>query len=280
MRRITLPFVLLAFMAVPACKKGGSAAKHASEQSLEARLLPGAMVSALRAKGGGHYHATATFRLAATAAPTPDTVPASKDTITTTTDVWVDGKGDFRLVETNDNDGGREVARVGAEAVVAMRYEKGVRRPMLPAEADAILAEAVGAPYAAWDVLSGYMVATSSVPDSFVIQRAEKPIPTGKPASKLRAWRETIVVDSAQGAAKADGGLVTNFKLRGTYKASREGTPLAGDVTVTAAIDELGKVPSVVLPDVPPMPTRQRTTLDERALLGGLQGFHGTTKSR
>jgi len=155
-----------------------------------------------------------------------------------------------------------------------------VRRPMLPAEADAILAEAMGAPYAAWEVLAGYVAATATAPDSFVIQRAEKPVPPGKPASKLRAWRETVVVDSAQGTAKTDRALVTKCDLQGTYKASREGTPLVGEVTVAAAIDDAGKVPPQVLPDVPPMPTRQRTTLDERALLGGLPGFQGSTKSR
>jgi len=274
----------MAPLGLSACKRTGPSDSPVAQASLASLIKPGVLGEALRAKGGGHYHATSTFRVSATTTPPPDTVPASKDTITTTTDVWLDGKGDFRVLETNDGDGGREVVRVGGEAVVALRYEKGVRRPMLPAEAEAILAEALGAPAAAWEVLARQLATHSPSPGNFEIKRGEpsktKTMPKAESPSKLRAWRETVVVESAQGSAKTEAGLLRTFTLKGAYKASRGDTPLTGEVAVAATLDELGKPMTITLPEVPEMPARQRTILDERELLGGLHGFRGSTKSR
>ena len=95
--------------------------------------------------GGAHFHATSRF----TVGPSGGT----PNVVTTTTDVWVDRTGNYRFREQNDRDGGREVVLYGRELSVALRYGKMIRRVAEEPEPSRLLEEAVGAPFAVFDLV-------------------------------------------------------------------------------------------------------------------------------
>ena len=72
--------------------------------------------------------------------------------VTTTTDVWLDRTGNYRLREENDHDGGREVILTGRELAVALRYGKMIRRVAEEPEPSRMLEEGLGAPWAAFEL--------------------------------------------------------------------------------------------------------------------------------
>ena len=72
--------------------------------------------------------------------------------VTTTTDVWLDRTGNYRLREENDRDGGREVILTGRELAVALRYGKMIRRVAEEPEPSRLLEEGLGAPWAAFEL--------------------------------------------------------------------------------------------------------------------------------
>jgi hypothetical protein len=87
----------------------------------------------------------------------------------------------------------------------------------------------------------------------------------------LRKWRETVEVQSLVGDAQfdANGGLQT-CSLASHFRAMRDGTPIEGELAVAATVDAV--VAPVTMPAAETLPARQRTILEERALLGGLGG--------
>jgi hypothetical protein len=87
----------------------------------------------------------------------------------------------------------------------------------------------------------------------------------------LRKWRETVEVQTLVGDARLDasGGLQA-FSLASRFQAVRDGTPIEGELAVAVIVDA---VPApVIMPAAETLPARQRTILEERALLGGLGG--------
>ena len=102
----------VAISAGAGCHARDDAANRAAVANLDQALGPTFLSAALRKLGGGHFHATT--RMSVTAAATA-TNEAGWDTITTTTDLWLDRKGNYRILETNDQDGGREVVLYGHE---------------------------------------------------------------------------------------------------------------------------------------------------------------------
>jgi hypothetical protein len=56
------------------------------------------------------------------------------------------------------------------------------------------------------------------------------------------------------------------------YQAARDGVPIEGNAAVSMAADEIGATADIVMPESETLRTRQRTILDERALLGGILG--------
>ena len=96
--------------------------------------------------GGAHFHATARFA----AGP----AGGAANVVTTTTDVWVDRAGNYRFREQNDRDGGREVVLHGRELAVALRYGKMIRRVAEEPEPSRLLEEALGAPFAGFDLVA------------------------------------------------------------------------------------------------------------------------------
>jgi hypothetical protein len=268
-------FFLVAGLA--ACGQKKTADVRSPVESLDAILAPGAIVAALRKVGGAHYHATAYFRVDTrqNRNPSDGTIPASPSAVTTTTDLWLDKHGNYRLVENNDQDGGREIVRVGNEVAVALRYGKMIRRSAQDSETARFLAEAVGAPWAAWEIVRRQVEVESAAQGSYrwklggrrVGLPAEFPAPVG-----LRKWRDSVDVKALEGQAMVDGDsrVLRAFSCKTSFAAVRDDVPIDGDIVVSAAIDEIGKSADIVMPATDTLHPRQRTVLEERALLGGL----------
>ena len=258
---------LLLVAAWTSCGRGKRAEVQSPNQELDAALQPAALVSALRRLSGAHFHATATFRV--NAAGGPDA--GAKDSITTTTDLWIDQQGNFRLAESNDQDGGREVVRVGGELAVALRHGKFVRRPAQDPEPQRLLEEGVGAPSAAWDTVRRFVEVVPAGSLAFRLSKAGQPRPAPAVATPLRKWRETVEVQTLLGDARLDasGGL-QDLSLASRFRAVRDGTPIEGEIAVAATVDAV--LAPVTMPAAEALPARQRTILEERALLSGLGG--------
>src|ERR1035437_10204654 len=91
--------------ALGGCASKKSLAAKSAVETLDAVLVPDAVVSALQKAGGGHFHSTALLRVEASRKADPaEGKPASPPAVTTMTDLWLDRQGNFRLLETNDQD--------------------------------------------------------------------------------------------------------------------------------------------------------------------------------
>ncbi len=278
MSRLSTLVAAILFLALGAgCSRMKKATVRGGLETLDGALAPAGFAAALREAGGAHLHATAWFRVdtVGKADSGDGTKPASPPDITTTTDLWLDGKGNFRLVENNDRDGGREIVRVGNEVAVALRYGKMIRRAAQDAENARLLAEAVGAPWTAWEIVRRQVAvenAGGGVYRFTLGQRRAKLPPRFPPAEGLRAWRDTVDAKSLEGQATlAPGGhLVLAFACKAAFRAVRDQLPIEGEVNVSAALDRVGKVADIAMPEAESLHVRQRTILEERALLGGL----------
>jgi hypothetical protein len=244
---------------------------------LDSALFPDVAIAALRRLGGGHYHGVAYFNVEARreADPKEGSVPASPSAITTTTDLWVDGLGNFRILESNDQEGGREIVRVGNEVGVALRYGKMVRRSTQDSESARFLAEVLGAPWAAWEIVRRDVLAEGSVQAGVRLKLGshQKTWPPGfLPTTALRAWRASVAVKTLEGMVQLDPAshAVRMFACKTQFSAMRDQVPVDGEMAVSLLLDEVGQVAEVTMPTAETLHTRQRTVLEERALLGGL----------
>lgn len=269
--------MVLAVAAMSGCGSKKSAASRTVLQTLDAVLQPTAQAAALVSLGGAHVHATTLFHVETLARdPAGDgTAPASPAAITTTTDLWLDKHGNFRLLETNDQDGGREVVRVGQEVAVALRYGKMVRRAAQDAESSRFLVEALGAPWALWEVVRRQVEVESGTAGSYHVSLSRRAVawpPGFPPAVGLRKWRESAEVKALEGQVTVgpDGRTLIAFTCKATFQAIRDEVPIEGDMTVSSSLDQVGSAEDVVMPSVDSLHPRQRTVLEERALLGGL----------
>jgi len=276
LKRILLPSALLALpLAALACNRGSDAETRRQTATLAEALRPAFFAEALGRAGGAHYHGTARF---AAGLATPD------DGVTTTTDVWVDRARNYRLSETNDRDGGREVARVGRELFVALRYGKMIRRVAEEPEPTKLLEEALGAPWAAWELAAPYAAlrrtpgpagAGGATVTEYALARATAR--TEDPAAResaqgLRAWRAGVVVNDLQGRALVDDGTgaLLGLDLTATFTTKREGRDLKGAVEVHGAVTDVGTTAAVTPPPAEDLALRQRIEPEQRELLGGL----------
>jgi hypothetical protein len=270
----------LAFLVAAGCGRGKSAARLPPAETLDGALSPSSLAAGLRRAGGGHFHATTLLRAdVASAPPSAAGKPASPAAVTTTTDLWMDQAGNFRLVESNDQDGGREIVRVGGEIAVALRYGKTIRRPVQDTESNRVLAEALGGPWSAWEMVRRQV---DVQPDGgvfrFKLGYRLASLPAGFLAAEgLRRWRDSVLVKSIEGQATLDAAtqLPSALTCKAAFEAVREQVPIVGEVAVSAALDQLGKVPKLEMPDADLLRTRQRTILEERALLGGISAAAG-----
>jgi hypothetical protein len=240
----------------------------------------------LRKAGGGHLHATTTFHIDSSGKTDPGdgAKPASPSAVTTTTDLWMDKQGNFRLVESNDLDGGREIVRVGGEVAVALRYGKMIRRAAQDSENVRFVAEALGAPWAAWEIVRRQVEVDEAGQGAYRLRLGNRlaDLPAGFPAAEgLRKWRDTVDVKTLEGQATLDIGshLPLAFVCKTAFQAVRDQLAIAGDVTVSATVEQVGGVAEIAMPEAEPLRLRQRTILEEKALLGNLGAVSATKKT-
>jgi hypothetical protein len=284
-RAFVLASLFVAALGGCASKKSGAA--QSAVDTLDVVLAPDAVVSALQKVGGGHFHSTALLRVEASRKADPaEGKPASPPAVTTTTDLWLDRQGNFRLLETNDQDGGREIVRVGRSISVALRYGKLVKRTAEDAETAGFLAEAVGAPRTAWEIVRRQVEVRGSTGGPYALALGQRlaDLPTGFSAGgALQKWRDSIEVKSLGGSVGLNGvgagRVLVTFECKATFHATRDALPdvlpevlpIDGEVAVSAIVDQIGKVPDVTMPDAETLHLRQRTILEEKALLGGIR---------
>jgi len=262
-------------VAAAGCGPKKAAAVRSGLETLDSALAPDGFAAAVRKAGGAHLHASVLFRVDAKVDPGDGAKPASPSTITTTTDLWMDKQGNYRLVESNDQDGGREVVRVGSEVAVALRYGKMIRRAAQDSENARFLAEGLGGPWSAWEIVRRQVDVDEAGQSAYRFRLGNRlaDLPAGfPPAEGLRKWRDTVEVKTLEGQVTLDPGrqLPLAFACKTGFRAVRDQLALAGEVAVSAALDQVGNVADIALPETEPLRMRQRTVLEERALLGGL----------
>jgi hypothetical protein len=256
----------------------GRDAEARRETALAEALAPAYFARALHHVGGAHFHGTARF---AAGTDAPD------DGVTTTTDLWLDRAGNWRVAETNDRDGGREVARVGRELFVALRYGKMIRRVAEEPEPTRLLEEALGAPWAAWEIVRpqvaiervGTKLVGGPKATEYRLARAAArtedltaPTPTG-----LRAWRAHVTVDEVSGHALVDDatGALVQVDLAAKFTTKRDGRELHGAVDVHGALSDVTTTAAVTPPPSEELALRQRLVPEQRELLAGLPSTRG-----
>lgn len=273
LRKETVALFLAAALA--GCGAKQSTARRSSLEALDDVVSPTTFAAQLGKLGGAHVHATATFQVdTAVAHPADGSKPASPASVTTTTDLWLDKHGNYLLIEENDQDGGRIIARVGGEIGVAIRHGKMIRRPANSAESTRYLIESLGAPWSAWEMVRRQVEVEGSKGNYRLHLGSRRvALPAGFAAAEgLRKWRDSVVVKTLEGQVKLDATerALVGFDCKAAYQATRDGTAIAGQVDVSLSVAELGTTADVVLPTSETLQTRQRTILEEKALLGGL----------
>jgi hypothetical protein len=266
------------------CARGWGAAAAPGTTPLGEALRPAFLADAVARAGGGHMHVVARFAVGEGA---PD------DGVTTTTDVWIDGARNWRVVETNDRDGGREVVRVGRELFVALRYGKMIRRVAEEPEPTRILGDALGAPWAGWEIAAPWAalarsdgrVGAAQVTSYRITRAAARTDVPSAATTGLRAWRADAVVTALDGNAGVDvaTGALTNIDLSAKFTARRDGrdgdqgdqgNQVMGAIEIHGALTDIGRVDAVARPTFEDLALRQRIVPEQRELLGGLPVTH------
>jgi hypothetical protein len=268
------------------CQGRNDAANRAAVANLDQALAPAFFAAALRKLGGGHLHAATRISVTAAATATNET---GWDTVTTTTDLWLDRGGNYRILETNDQDGGREVVLFGHELSVALRYGKMIRRRAQDPEPERLLEEALGGPWAAWEVAAPYAIIAhhpvalneGRKEDEYQVTKSDRR--NRKPAKippGMRHWRNNASVLELSGRMTLDaatsalvkGDLVVVFAAQRTPESAGDqpGDPVVGTIDVQTALDDLGKVAAIVPPPAEELSLRQRIVPEQKELLGGL----------
>jgi hypothetical protein len=197
-----------------------------------------------------------------------------KDSVTTRTELWLDRRGQYKLVENNDQDGGRTVVRYGHDLAIALRHGKMIRRPALEPEPTRFIEEAVGGPWAAWETVRRFATVARG-PAGYQLTRSTGRVVvvrSSAASNSLRSWRDTVEVQDLAGEARVDPrtGALLAFTLNAQFTANRGGVPLTGELAVQSRIDSIGSTPSVVPPAAEELEPRPRSILEERTLLGDL----------
>ncbi len=290
--RFALGLLLIATLLGPTTGCRGRKALTPPAAAVEGAVRPERFAPAFRKLGRAHFRGVARFDAG------PDGVPM--DSVSTETDIWMDDQGNWRLVELNDKDGGREIVMHGRELAVALRYGKMIRRPAEDPEPQRLLEEGLGAPFAAWDLLRDVAGVDDFGGENrggrkvhvYKVTKSRRPTdqpPVVDPADR-RAWRRTLVAGSVEGTVVIDDatGLPLQADLRAKYTMRRPGggsvgaggnstnapsaadIPMQGAVEVRTSIEEIGQSPPIARPEAENAPIRQRTVPEEKALLGGL----------
>jgi hypothetical protein len=253
------------------CGRHG-AAPPPKQAAVADAVSPAFLGEALRKLGGGHYHATTKYAVGKTG--------AAPQAITTTTDVWLDHTGNWRLREENDRDGGREVVLTGRELSVALRYGRMIRRVAEEPEPTRLLEEGLGGPWAAYELCAARLEVTPAGPVeggsahgyTLALGTPAAPAKPRLPLVGLRGWRGAATIDTLSGRAVVDdaSGALLGFDLTATFQTKGESGPEQGTVEVHAAVSDRGATPAIERPAAEELSLRQRTVPEARELLQGL----------
>jgi hypothetical protein len=265
-----------------ACRRGpsgggaGAGSRRKAPAAAQA-LQPAFFADAIRKIGGAHYHATARFVVGAPG--------GSENGVTTTTDVWVDRSGNYRIREDNDRDGGREVVLYGRELSVALRYGRMIRRVAEEPEPAHLLEEALGAPWAAFELVAPGARVTDAgselmggAPASVVELALASGEPSGLPApgaaafSGMRSWRGTVALRTLAGRIVLDDatGALAKADISATFAGKSENNPIQGSLEVHAVLSDIANTPAIERPPAEELVLRQRILPEQRELLRGL----------
>jgi len=260
---------------VAGCKRGKDQGTVPAQKVavLADALRPDAFAAALKRIGGAHFHATARFS-AGPAGGTPNAV-------TTTTDVWVDRSGNYRFREQNDRDGGREVVLHGRELAVALRYGKMIRRVAEEPEPSRLLEEALGAPFAVFDLVArrarvaraGEELVGGARATVFELQPGDgKGAERAHASDGLRKWRDKASIDALQGRVVVDDatGALVRCDLTAKFATAGDPKPVEGTVEVHTVLTEVASTAPIERPPAEDLAMRQRTQPEQKELLRGL----------
>jgi hypothetical protein len=269
-------FVALVLCAAAACRGRQDGTRETSRPvELAEAMRPERFAAALRKLGGAHLHGTTKLAVGPTGG-----APLG---VTTTTDVWVDRTGNYRLHEDNDQDGGRDVVLHGRELAVALRYGKMVRRIAEEPEPSQLLEQALGAPWSLFELAgsrvritpAGAAPTTGAKATTFDLtlgtgdSAAKRPV---APLYGLRAWRETATLASLAGQVVADDATGALMRVDVTARFTGRGPagPIEGTFEVHSALSEVGSTAAIARPDAEELALRQRTVPEQKELLRGL----------
>ncbi|MFL5307703.1 MAG: hypothetical protein ACJ8F1_20965 [Polyangia bacterium] len=241
--------------------------------ALAEAVKPTVMSAALRHLGGAHYHATLKM-----SAGRPGATPV---VVTTTTDVWLDRAGNYKVHEENDRDGGREVVLYGRELAVALRYGKMIRRVAEEPEPTRLLEQALGGPWAAFEIGAPRLRVDNAGPElvggaaatRYTLAMGDAGSPAGAPhVYGLRAWRAGLNVGSVAGRAVIDDvtGALMAIDLTVGFQSKTESGEESGTIEVHTALSDVASTPPVQRPSAEELVLRQRTVPEARELLRGL----------
>jgi len=284
LKRIWLAATAVAALSNAGCGRGSnkSVAPAQKVTALADAVRPDFIAPALRRIGGARFHGTARFAIAQTG--------AAPNAVTTTTDVWVDRAGNYRIKEENDRDGGREVVLTGRELAVALRYGKMIRRIAEEPEPTRLLEEALGGPSAAFDLVapSARVAKTGSElvggvrATVFDLQLGDgKPVAASAsekghvgsaPFVGLRAWRADATIESLSGRVVVDdaSGALVRCDISAKFTAKPESGAVQGAIDVHTVLTDVASVPTIDKPAAEDLVMRQRTLPEQRELLRGL----------
>lgn len=234
---------------------------------------PEVLAAAMRRLGGAHYHATLKM-----SAGRPGGTPVE---VTTTTDAWLDRAGNFKIHEDNDRDGGRDVVLYGRELAVALRYGKMIRRVAEEPEPTRLLQEALGGPWAAFEIAGGRARVDGGTQELVNGARATRYAlslsdgKSGPPPAHLyglRAWRAGSSVTSVAGRAVVDDGTgaLLAIDLTVGFQARTESGDEQGSMEVHASLSDVASTPAIARPEAEELVLRQRTVPEAKELLRGL----------
>ncbi len=276
--RPAIPFfcaIFLGTLLVLGCTKHTDRDVVAVPDAVDRVLHPAELHRALRAAGGGKWNASTTIRMTAKGG-------GSETSVSTTTSLVMDARGNMQFSETNDKGGGRDVSRVDRNMVVGLRPGKSIRRQAQDPEPDRLVEEALGGPAAAWEIARTFTRADRTETQGAVKIHFVKTSPTAitTPTTALRKWRGTVIGTAVAGSLSIDPKthLPQSIHLDVQFSLTGDGQPMQGQIMVDAQLTEVGAIAPVVLPDAGDLQVQQRTILEERALLYDLPGGQGLRK--
>jgi hypothetical protein len=169
----------------------------------------------------------------------------------------------------------------GRELAVALRYGKMIRRVAEEPEPSRLLEEALGAPFAVFDLVARHARVTRAGTELiggaratvFELQPSDgvgsEP---GHALEGLRKWRNKASIDGLSGRVVVDDvtGALVRCDLTAKFATDGEPKPVQGTVDVHTVLSEVASTPAIEKPAAEDLAMRQRTLPEQRELLRGL----------